>query len=194
MRRGGTFVFVARVQGQNGWVWTRGRGVAQTDESGRVVSMYGTHQDITETKQAELALEDHVRQNTLMQAVATAANQARTLTEVLGQARNLVLLHDDWERARAFVPNEDATGVVPLYVTEEDRQDDLETPDLPALDLELANRAFKERASVWDDANLTAYLRDPKAVIPKGKMAFPGLKKDEDVANVIAYLKADPKP
>lgn len=48
---------------------------------------------------------------------------------------------------------------------------------------------------VWDDANLTAYLRDPKAVIPKGKMAFPGLKAaDEDIANVIAYLKADPKP
>ena len=47
---------------------------------------------------------------------------------------------------------------------------------------------------VWDDANLTAYLRDPKAVIPKGKMAFPGLKDDADVANVIAYLKADPKP
>ena len=47
---------------------------------------------------------------------------------------------------------------------------------------------------VWDDANLTAYLRDPKAVIPKGKMVFPGLKKDEDLADVIAYLKADPKP
>ena len=47
---------------------------------------------------------------------------------------------------------------------------------------------------VWDDANLTAYLRDPKAVIPKGKMAFPGLKQDADIANVIAYLKADPKP
>jgi cytochrome c len=47
---------------------------------------------------------------------------------------------------------------------------------------------------VWDDANLTAYLKDPKAVIPKGKMAFPGLKVDADIANVIAYLKADPKP
>jgi cytochrome c len=47
---------------------------------------------------------------------------------------------------------------------------------------------------VWDDANLTEYLRDPKAVIPKGKMAFPGLKDDPDIANVIAYLKADPKP
>ena len=47
---------------------------------------------------------------------------------------------------------------------------------------------------VWDEANLTAYLHDPKAVIPKGKMAFPGLKEDADIANVIAYLKADPKP
>lgn len=47
---------------------------------------------------------------------------------------------------------------------------------------------------VWDDANLAAYLKDPKAVIPKGKMAFPGLKDDADIANVIAYLKADPKP
>jgi cytochrome c len=50
------------------------------------------------------------------------------------------------------------------------------------------------KGMVWDDANLTAYLRDPKAVIPKGKMAFPGLKQDADIANVIAYLKADPKP
>ena len=41
---------------------------------------------------------------------------------------------------------------------------------------------------VWDDANLTAYLRNPKEVVPKGKMS------DEDLANVIAYLKADPKP
>ncbi len=47
---------------------------------------------------------------------------------------------------------------------------------------------------VWDDANLTNYLHNPKEMAPKGKMAFPGLKSDEDVANVIAYLKADPKP
>jgi cytochrome c len=42
---------------------------------------------------------------------------------------------------------------------------------------------------VWDDANLTTYLRDPKGMIKGGKMAFAGLKKDEDLANVIAYLK-----
>lgn len=48
--------------------------------------------------------------------------------------------------------------------------------------------------AVWDEANLTTYLRNPKEMVPKGKMAFPGLKSDEDLANVIAYLKADPKP
>ncbi len=42
---------------------------------------------------------------------------------------------------------------------------------------------------VWDDATLTAYLANPKDVIPKGKMSFAGLKKPEDIANVIAYLQ-----
>ncbi|MCB1490365.1 MAG: cytochrome c family protein [Rhodobiaceae bacterium] len=41
---------------------------------------------------------------------------------------------------------------------------------------------------VWDVPTLTAYLAAPKEIIPKGKMAFAGLKKPEDVANVIAYL------
>lgn len=46
-----------------------------------------------------------------------------------------------------------------------------------------------EGGLVWDDANLTAYLRAPKEVVKGTKMAFPGLKKDDDLANVIAYLK-----
>jgi len=41
---------------------------------------------------------------------------------------------------------------------------------------------------VWDEETLSAYLTKPKDVIPKGKMAFAGLRKDEDRANVIAYL------
>ena len=45
---------------------------------------------------------------------------------------------------------------------------------------------------VWDDAKLTEYLRDPRGMIKGGKMAFPGLKKDDDIANVIAYLKQFP--
>jgi len=45
---------------------------------------------------------------------------------------------------------------------------------------------------VWDEATLMTYLADPKAFVPKTKMAFAGLKKPEDVDDVIAYLKAHP--
>lgn len=47
---------------------------------------------------------------------------------------------------------------------------------------------------VWNEAALADYLRAPKAKVPGNKMAFAGLKDDADIANVIAYLEADPKP
>ncbi|MBO6755173.1 MAG: cytochrome c family protein [Roseibium sp.] len=43
-------------------------------------------------------------------------------------------------------------------------------------------------SKVWDNETLDAYLTKPRDVIPKGKMAFAGLRKEEDRANVIAYL------
>jgi cytochrome c len=45
---------------------------------------------------------------------------------------------------------------------------------------------------VWDEATLTAYLPDPKAFVPKTKMVFAGLKKPEDIENLIAFLKTKP--
>lgn len=42
---------------------------------------------------------------------------------------------------------------------------------------------------VWDEATLTEYLAAPRDVVPGTRMAFPGLKKPEDIANVITYLK-----
>lgn len=41
----------------------------------------------------------------------------------------------------------------------------------------------------WNEESLEQYLRKPKDFIPKNKMAFAGLKKDKQLANVIAYLK-----
>lgn len=41
---------------------------------------------------------------------------------------------------------------------------------------------------VWDVETLDVYLTKPKDLIPKGKMAFAGLKKEADRENVIAYL------
>jgi len=54
------------------------------------------------------------------------------------------------------------------------------------------SKAMKKKAEeglVWTEENLAAYLKAPKKFIPGNKMAFAGLKKDEDIANVIAYLK-----
>ncbi|RWC52170.1 cytochrome c family protein [Mesorhizobium sp.] len=47
---------------------------------------------------------------------------------------------------------------------------------------------------VWDEANLAVYLKAPRLKVPGNKMAFAGVTNDDDIANVIAYLKADPKP
>jgi cytochrome c len=57
-----------------------------------------------------------------------------------------------------------------------------------------AMKAKGAEGLVWDEANLAGYMKDPKGFVQGNKMAFIGLKKDDDVANIIAYLKADPKP
>ena len=49
--------------------------------------------------------------------------------------------------------------------------------------------ANKNSGITWDVATLKEYLKDPKAKVPGTKMVFPGLPSDEDIANVISYLK-----
>jgi cytochrome c len=49
--------------------------------------------------------------------------------------------------------------------------------------------ANKNSGLTWDEATLKEYLKNPRAKVPGTKMIFPGLPKDEDIANVIAYLK-----
>ena len=48
---------------------------------------------------------------------------------------------------------------------------------------------MKSSGIVWDEASLDQYIENPKDFIPGNKMAFPGLKKPEERADVIAYLK-----
>lgn len=49
--------------------------------------------------------------------------------------------------------------------------------------------AMKEKAVTWNEETIAAYLADPKGYIPGNKMVFPGIKKDSELANIIAYLK-----
>ncbi|MGB2234860.1 MAG: c-type cytochrome [Candidatus Puniceispirillum sp.] len=51
------------------------------------------------------------------------------------------------------------------------------------------SKAMAASGLVWDEATLTAYLKAPKKFLKGTKMAFAGLKKDDDIKNLIAYLK-----
>jgi cytochrome c len=49
--------------------------------------------------------------------------------------------------------------------------------------------ANEKSGITWDEAELKKYLKDPKGVVPGTKMVFPGLQSEQDIDNVIAYLK-----
>ena len=53
-----------------------------------------------------------------------------------------------------------------------------------------AMRAFSEGGRVWNEAKLAEYLQSPKAMVPETRMTFAGLRKVQDIADLIAYLKA----
>jgi nitrite reductase (NO-forming) len=48
--------------------------------------------------------------------------------------------------------------------------------------------AMKQANVVWDAKSLDAYLADPQKVVPGNKMPFPGLKTEQDRADVIAFF------
>jgi len=50
--------------------------------------------------------------------------------------------------------------------------------------------AMKSSGIVWNEETLDAYLENPKAYVKGTRMAFAGLRKEEDRVNVIAYLKS----
>ncbi len=52
-----------------------------------------------------------------------------------------------------------------------------------------AMTAFGEDGKVWDEERLSEYLMAPKAMVPGTKMSFPGLKKPQEIADIVAYLK-----
>lgn len=46
-----------------------------------------------------------------------------------------------------------------------------------------------EGGLVWSEESLASFLSNPRAFVKGTRMAFPGLKKEEDLANLSAYLK-----
>jgi len=51
--------------------------------------------------------------------------------------------------------------------------------------------AMQESGLTWDEATLDKYLTKPKDLVPKTKMSFAGLRKEEDRKAVIELMKAN---
>jgi cytochrome c len=47
-----------------------------------------------------------------------------------------------------------------------------------------------EEGLTWTEDNLRAYITNPKAVVPQGSMAFPGLHNEQQLNDLIAFLKS----
>lgn len=55
-------------------------------------------------------------------------------------------------------------------------------------------RELGQGGLVWSIEHLGRYIENPKAVVPNGKMAFPGIPDPQARADVIAYLRTFTKP
>ena len=51
------------------------------------------------------------------------------------------------------------------------------------------SEAMKSSDITWSEAHLAQYLTNPKSYVPGNKMVFPGIKKDQEKADLIAYIK-----
>ncbi|MFZ3237808.1 MAG: cytochrome c family protein [Stellaceae bacterium] len=49
--------------------------------------------------------------------------------------------------------------------------------------------AMKTSGVVWNADTLAEYLRDPRGFVPGNRMAFPGIKNDVELTDLIGYLK-----
>jgi cytochrome c len=50
------------------------------------------------------------------------------------------------------------------------------------------SEAMKKKGGEWNWEALATYLHDPKGAVPGNKMAFPGVKDNAELADVLAYL------
>ena len=51
-------------------------------------------------------------------------------------------------------------------------------------------KEFAAANPTWTDELFLTYIENPKAAVPKTKMAFAGVKKEEERADLLAYLKS----
>jgi cytochrome c len=51
-------------------------------------------------------------------------------------------------------------------------------------------RERAEHGLTWTEENLDNYVTNPKVLVPRGTMAFPGIRNEQQRKDLIAYLKS----
>ena len=52
------------------------------------------------------------------------------------------------------------------------------------------SEAMMASGVTWDATTIAEYIKQPKDFIAGNKMAFPGLKKEDEIENLVAFLQA----
>jgi len=55
------------------------------------------------------------------------------------------------------------------------------------------SNALKSSNIIWDEETLSAYIANPKKYVPGTKMSFRGLKKENQILDLLEYLKETTK-
>ncbi len=140
-------------------LWVRARSEITRDAEGRPLLMRGTVLDVNASKLTEEALRETTARFRLLQAMATAANEASCLEEVLEVAVREICAHTGWLAGHAYLPA-GATGdvVVPLSIWHLDDADALRplaaamAPTCLAPAAGVVRRALSKRAPAWNGA------------------------------------------
>lgn len=148
---------------------------------------------LMELTQARADLADKVSQYDLLQGVASAANDANSLVQILGRGRELLLLMEDWERAVAFLVQ--GGTLTRLHPVAEDRDreiaDDEAHPERAARELAVATRAARSGVPEWDAAraSLAFPIKHLGRVHAVGVMtATPPLEQFELIEGMVAHV------
>jgi PAS domain S-box-containing protein len=153
------------------WVRTVG-GVLEYAPDGSPVRLGGTVQDIHELKTNELQLRDAVELNTLMQFLATAANETSSLGEAFERTRELLLAHPDWERGVAFDVTPDGLRFRPVVTGD---------PLAPSvLETDVAGRVLAARDTVFEE----------HAVPQQPLVGFPVMRDGEPLVIVVITARS----
>lgn len=52
-------------------------------------------------------------------------------------------------------------------------------------------KELAEGGLVWNEENLRKYLTNPKSLVPRGSMAFAGVRNEKQLNDLLAYLKQE---